>query len=179
MIEKVIEREPSHSLQYNTHEAYYFYSFRESRHMKWLAGVLYQSRIPEKWEWMTLSTQILWLHKGNHGNPYLWQVLICIYKVIFFYISFQQKREQNGKHWMTGNLRGLHNSPEQKPITFPQCVFGTRREDCAEYVHQWIWQGLLDILLYLWKQICDFIFQLRSHSWCTSNLNNFHYFSVK
>lgn len=42
--------------------------------------------------------QTLWLHRSIHGNPYLLEVLICICKVIFFYIFLQQKREQNGKH---------------------------------------------------------------------------------
>lgn len=40
-----------------------------------------------------LHTQTLWLHKSIHGNPYLLEVLICICKVIFFYLLFQQKRE--------------------------------------------------------------------------------------
>jgi hypothetical protein len=37
-------------------------------------------------------TQTLQLHKSIHGNPYLLEILICIYKAIFFHILLQQKR---------------------------------------------------------------------------------------
>lgn len=38
-----------------------------------------------------LHTQTPGLHKSIHGNPYLLEFLICIYKVIFSYLLFQQK----------------------------------------------------------------------------------------
>lgn len=73
---------------------------------KWLAGVLFSPSLflfkirtesfrprNECGSPHTNSSQ----HKSIHGNPYLFEVLICIYKVIFFYILFQQKTWRDWK----------------------------------------------------------------------------------
>lgn len=91
MIEKGIEIELSHNLQHNTHDIYYFYPFRESRHEMIGRSLSSEENLLELEMNTFFHIQTLGLHKSIHGNPYLSEVLICIYKVIFFYLLFQQK----------------------------------------------------------------------------------------
>lgn len=62
-----------------------------------------------------LHTQTLWLHKSIHGNPYLWEVLICIHKVIiFFTFYFNKNVSRMGSSELVENSKALHNSFRQK-----------------------------------------------------------------
>ena len=96
MTEKVIEIDLSHTLQYNTHDIYYFILL-ESQGIQNDWQEIFFSFIRRKS--LRMRNECFSPHSSSLATQkYPWkplpvEILICIHKVIFFYILLQQKCE--------------------------------------------------------------------------------------